>query len=126
MTENPLHEAAEAITHAFGIAHKDLAITLVYHDLVEALVHPHNAEAIDHIRGHAATHRRYGAAAEGLVAILGKDLDMVLAHLGIEPKDYDREVAPGVDRIESTITAAIEKELAEEMLKQAPADSRPN
>lgn len=116
---NPLHEAAEAIVTAFGASQSELAMAVVYHAMVEALIHPHNASAIKQIRRAAATHRRFGTQAEGLVAILGRDLEAVLAHLGIEPMDYDREVAPGVDEVEAHLVGLVEEKLGEELLKHA-------
>lgn len=127
MAENPLHEAAEAIVHELGNSMADVAIAAVYHVAIEALIHPHNAEAVAQLRAHAATVRKFGRKADGHMGQMYRDIEAVLADLGVEPMDYDREVGPGVEALEARLVASAEKHLGEHLLKHAPAqEGRPN
>lgn len=118
-----------AIVGLFGPA----VMADIYHDMVEALLHPHNADAVRTIRSVVAT-ARHTRAEHGhdprnpILAQLALDAEAVLASLGVEPLEWS-EVEPMVEAGAADMDAAgrfVAESIAEHHLRNLPSSGRVN
>ena len=106
----------------------------VYHDMVEALLHPHNTDAIRGVREVVAT-ARFSRAEHGhepknpIIAQLIVDAEAVLASLGVEPLEWS-DVEPMVDAAAADVMDAVERfiseRIAEHHFSNLPSSGRVN
>jgi hypothetical protein len=55
--DTPYSDVAETLVEAFALSMSEEALTGMYHTLVEAVVHPYNADAIHEVRALVSTFR---------------------------------------------------------------------
>lgn len=128
MDQNPLRKMAEEVTDELLVPAVAVpTVVYIYHTLVEALVHPHNAEAVREVRRFASLGAHVVAQsgkaltpeAKSPGAFIIRDTQAALDALGLVAMDYETEVKPGYEEGREEVLSKVEKVLGEELLKQA-------
>lgn len=126
-TTDTLHRAAKGLVSAFVDAEGPNVLLGLYHEMVEALVHPYNRDAVEAVQKAVGTARLlrekhgHGVKNEGAARVI-LDSEAVLAHLGIEPiilpeAELDAAVAQMVDQAAEFLRTHIPAEAFEEAEK---------
>jgi hypothetical protein len=125
----PFRPVAEALIGAIAEQHTPELVAMTYANMIEAIVHPHNVEALRIVRGIAA----FAEPIEGahpVASMIASDVAKVLDYLGVPPLDYERDVKPNLDEEEERLLSEAEAIVGEHVLRamaeHGPVEGRPN